>query len=312
MIPDPGYRASVSSGGANTLPTFGATAESVELLHESGLSLTVDLLQRVNSLVGGDSRLRDEQIFIENSSHQPPPAHLVPNLLEDFVRYFNDFPITQKGGIHLSAYALWRINWIHPFLDGNGRTARALASAILVSHYGKVSVGPNPIEHLEHGPLRERYYAALEDADRSWKAGQLDLSSLEQLISTICIKAFSNQIGAPLDIGGDRLSSNSGRLLALSDQSYIRGLAILLTSLVVYYAASGLLQIPAISLSEGISHKLAVSMTLVPVVWGSTLLIRALVLRRRASDAAIETTAEQADRIKVSISPEILPGQSED
>jgi len=25
----------------------------------------------------------------------------------------------------LAAFALWNLNWIHPFIEGNGRTARA-------------------------------------------------------------------------------------------------------------------------------------------------------------------------------------------
>jgi fido (protein-threonine AMPylation protein) len=27
--------------------------------------------------------------------------------------------------LHVAAYVLWKINWIHPFDEGNGRTARA-------------------------------------------------------------------------------------------------------------------------------------------------------------------------------------------
>jgi len=29
--------------------------------------------------------------------------------------------------LHLAAYTLWRMNWIHPFVDGNGRTSRAVS-----------------------------------------------------------------------------------------------------------------------------------------------------------------------------------------
>jgi hypothetical protein len=37
-----------------------------------------------------------------------------------------------KDPLHLSAYVLWRINWIHPFADGNGRTARMLSRERMV------------------------------------------------------------------------------------------------------------------------------------------------------------------------------------
>src|ERR1700691_2453032 len=37
----------------------------------------------------------------------------------------------ESNAIHLAAYILWKLNWIHPFADGNGRTARAVSYAVL-------------------------------------------------------------------------------------------------------------------------------------------------------------------------------------
>lgn len=36
-----------------------------------------------------------------------------------------------KPADHLGAYVLWKLNWIHPFADGNGRTARAVAYVVM-------------------------------------------------------------------------------------------------------------------------------------------------------------------------------------
>ena len=38
---------------------------------------------------------------------------------------------TGKSAAHLAAYVLWKMNWIHPFADGNGRTARAVSYVVL-------------------------------------------------------------------------------------------------------------------------------------------------------------------------------------
>ncbi len=38
----------------------------------------------------------------------------------------------------LAAYALWRLNWIHPFIEGNGRTARAACYYLICMKYGKL------------------------------------------------------------------------------------------------------------------------------------------------------------------------------
>jgi hypothetical protein len=44
--------------------------------------------------------------------------------------YVNDNWST-KSAVHLAAYVLWKMNWIHPFADGNGRTARAISYVVL-------------------------------------------------------------------------------------------------------------------------------------------------------------------------------------
>jgi hypothetical protein len=36
------------------------------------------------------------------------------------------FGAIQVVPTELAAYGLWRLNWIHPFVEGNGRTARAV------------------------------------------------------------------------------------------------------------------------------------------------------------------------------------------
>lgn len=61
----------------------------------------------------------------------PPEASDVPGLMSDFAGWLtsdraNDLPVPVRAGI--SAYQLLNI---HPFPDGNGRTARALATYIL-------------------------------------------------------------------------------------------------------------------------------------------------------------------------------------
>ncbi|MFC5263441.1 Fic family protein [Kribbella qitaiheensis] len=58
----------------------------------------------------------------------PPPAQLMPELLEDLMAFVRDssLPVLAKTGI---AHA--QFETIHPFADGNGRTGRALIHLIL-------------------------------------------------------------------------------------------------------------------------------------------------------------------------------------
>jgi Fic family protein len=73
---------------------------------------------------------RPGSITISGSKHQPPAAHLAPELVEDMCDYVN--ANWDKRATHLSAYVMWRMNWIHAFTDGNGRTARAVSYLVLL------------------------------------------------------------------------------------------------------------------------------------------------------------------------------------
>ena len=57
--------------------------------------------------------------------HQPPDHYLVPELMNGFINEVNRFWETSDISV-LAAYCLWRLNYIHPFINGNGRTARVL------------------------------------------------------------------------------------------------------------------------------------------------------------------------------------------
>ena len=64
--------------------------------------------------------MRTTHVSIHENLHSPPPPHLVSSYLTEFCEYIND-NWHEKTAFYLSAYAMWRLNWIHPFTDGNGR-----------------------------------------------------------------------------------------------------------------------------------------------------------------------------------------------
>lgn len=67
----------------------------------------------------------------------------------------------------LAAYVLWRLAWIHPFADGNGRTARAAAYLVICLKDGRWYPGRKTLLLL----LRENeaaYIDALRHADDSF------------------------------------------------------------------------------------------------------------------------------------------------
>ena len=79
-------------------------------------------LQGISAFAG---TYRPDKVEIDLSNHVPPDAGQVPELVEDLCDLIND-NWDSKTAIGLSAYILWRLNWIHPFDDGNGRTSRVI------------------------------------------------------------------------------------------------------------------------------------------------------------------------------------------
>jgi fido (protein-threonine AMPylation protein) len=123
---------------------------------------------------------RPSDIKISGSKHQPVESSRVPELIEEFCDYVND-NWHSKSPIHLAAYAMWRLNWIHPFVDGNGRTSRIVSYLILCSKLGYRLPGMNTIPE-QIASNKTPYYKALEAADEACQSGRLDVGELEKLI----------------------------------------------------------------------------------------------------------------------------------
>jgi Fic family protein len=86
------------------------------------LGLQREALAGISAYAGN---YRPGGVAIQGSKHEPVGAHLVPELVEDLCDYVNDH-WTESSPIHLASYLMWRLNWIHPFADGNGRTSRII------------------------------------------------------------------------------------------------------------------------------------------------------------------------------------------
>lgn len=142
------------------------------------LGLQRTALQGLTSYAG---LYRPASVEIGKSKHTPPGAHLVAGLVEEMCDYVNE-SWNDKSAVHLAAYVMWRLNWIHPFADGNGRTSRATSYLVLCIKSGYLLPGENTIpEQIAHN--KAPYYAALEAADEAWGRGVVDLRAMEDLLS---------------------------------------------------------------------------------------------------------------------------------
>ena len=103
------------------------TKESIQLLHNLMTTKTLK-----NAADAGRFRTEDDDVVVENQItgevvHTPPPAAEIPDFIDELCTFFNGtndgmfvHPIIRGIIIH------YMIAYVHPFVDGNGRTARAL------------------------------------------------------------------------------------------------------------------------------------------------------------------------------------------
>ena len=133
---------------------------------------------------------RPAGIEIKGSKHQPIGAHLVPEEIEHLCDYVND-NWDRSSPLHLAAYALWKLNWIHPFTDGNGRTARALSYLLLCIRLSYRLPGRTTIP-AQIARDKNPYYKALEAADKEWETKKINLAVLEKLLADLLAEQLAS------------------------------------------------------------------------------------------------------------------------
>jgi Fic family protein len=126
---------------------------------------------------------RNTPVTIGGSRHQPPEAAFAADEIQMMCEYVNG-NWASKSAAHLAAYVLWKMNWIHPFADGNGRTARAISYFVLSTKLDSLLPGTPTIPE-QIATDKRPYYGALEVADTAWASGQVDVSVLEGLVSSM-------------------------------------------------------------------------------------------------------------------------------
>lgn len=127
-------------------------------------------------------RFRVEPIYV--GKHIPPHYRDVPDLMDRFFSMIHENWSIIDHPTYLPAYALWRMNWIHPFVEGNGRTARAACYYLLCMRQGRLLPGSKIVpERIREN--RQPYHEALRAADRAWEDGHFDVGQLAAYLSDL-------------------------------------------------------------------------------------------------------------------------------
>jgi Fic family protein len=127
---------------------------------------TEKTVREVHSIIlhGIDSKnagvWRTDRVRISGSRHICPNPIKIPKLMDELFEYYE----ANKNDLHpviLSANMHEKLVTIHPFIDGNGRTARLIMNMILLKHGYPITVISS------ENQARADYYKALETAQIS-------------------------------------------------------------------------------------------------------------------------------------------------
>lgn len=167
--------------------------------------------------------LRKSQVVIKEEGtgkviFTPPPFIEVPYLLEEFFEWLNSAEAREIHPIIRSAIAHYVLVAIHPFVEGNGRTARAFATLILIREDYDVKRFFSLEEHFDRDLAG--YYESFFNVDRqSPDIAERDL--------TVWIEYFTGVVAVELEkikekvkkLSIDtRLKLKIGRQIALTER----------------------------------------------------------------------------------------------
>jgi len=194
LITEP--RAKAEAEARNVLRQYDTGLAAIQSALEQGsfklrpsliLALHREALSGISIFAGN---YRPGGVEIQGSRHEPVGAHLVPELVEGLCDYVNE-NWEKSTPIHLGSYVMWRLNWIHPFADGNGRTARIVSYVVLSVRAGAILPGAPTIPD-QIVDNRNPYFDALDAADVAWKEGRVDVSKMEDLLGALLARQLTS------------------------------------------------------------------------------------------------------------------------
>jgi len=146
---------------------------------------------------------RNRQVFVGNRItgeviFMPPPTEQVHQLMNEFLEWFNSTAVSEIDPVIEAGLTHYELVRIHPFIDGNGRAARVIATLVLY----KRGFDTKRFFALDdyYDQDRRGYYAALKSVDQS----TLDLTGWLEYFTdgvAVSIKAVKDKvIGLSKDI----------------------------------------------------------------------------------------------------------------
>ncbi|XP_077456081.1 protein adenylyltransferase FICD [Stigmatopora argus] len=164
------------------------------LLSRSGTIGVGDILEihrrvlgYVDPVEGG--RLRVNQVFVGH--HIPPHPQDLQRHMQELVQWLNSDEALQLHPVEYAALAHYKLVYVHPFVDGNGRTSRLLMNLVLLqARYPPITIRKEQ---------RAEYYAALDTANEGDVRPFIRFIAkcTEMTLDTLLISTTEHPVGLP-------------------------------------------------------------------------------------------------------------------
>ncbi|MEP0481620.1 MAG: Fic family protein, partial [Nonlabens sp.] len=144
------------------------------------------VMDRIDKEFAG--RIRNAGVRISGANFVPPNARKVSDFIEELITWVNEEDLDMHPVIKATIFH-HRFVWIHPFFDGNGRTARLVFNLLFL----KEGYPPAIILKVD----RKKYYTALNDANNG------NLEKLFFLVGRAVMRSLDIYLSNLDDTAGD-------------------------------------------------------------------------------------------------------------
>ncbi|HEX7856075.1 MAG TPA: Fic family protein [Sphingobium sp.] len=161
----------------------------LEIDHEFICSLNLYATQYISPQPGRYRRHYDVIV----GDHKPSEWYYVQDQMDDFLKVLHE-DWSSFDPVQASAYTLWAVNHIHPFADGNGRTARALSYFVLCKKIGQWLPGSVTVMELIRADNRPQYCQILQkmhDA-RQHPAFRTNLTEMTAFLNDLILRQIQS------------------------------------------------------------------------------------------------------------------------
>ncbi|MDY6930674.1 MAG: Fic family protein [Halobacteriota archaeon] len=181
------------------------------------LKMHTDLTNGTLPIDEYSGRYRDRQVVVANRITReiiftPPPSSDVSDLTKELLEWVNSYESKEINDILVAGITHYEFVRIHPFVDGNGRTARSLATLILYLR----EFDAKRFFALDdfYNSDRASYYATLKSVNQE----TLDLTEWLEYFTEGVLVSITQVKNRVLRLSSDKLKNDRNGQIALTER----------------------------------------------------------------------------------------------